>query len=175
MRRRPAAFESLGDGLHLNTKLGKLRIGAEESQLKSQHQEIKTLDLLVFLGEFRGQARDVLGQLVLLIVAEPVPGLCLAMDFDEFALGPHDEIIDVHGSDFVAKPCSGRAHDRGDQRSPYAMSHHLADEQASLVVRNVEHVKKVAAYDRGRSEKGIETHCAILFGGSVRKIRETMR
>jgi hypothetical protein len=70
-----------------------LGISAQQSQLKAQHQEIKTLGLLVFLGEFRWQARDMLSQLVPLLLAKGGPGLGLAICLDESAFGPHDEIV----------------------------------------------------------------------------------
>ena len=59
-------------------KLGESGIGTEKSQLKPKHEEIKTLGLLVLLGEFRRQARDMFDQLVLLRPgrASPRPRPC---------------------------------------------------------------------------------------------------
>ena len=72
----------------------------QQAELQAQNEEVKLLGFLVIVHQLRRQARHVINQLAPFVLTQDLPGFCVGILFHELALGPHNEVLQVHFLDF---------------------------------------------------------------------------
>lgn len=93
--------KSLGDGLHLLAEPLEGRLHPQHGELQVQQEQIEALGLLLLWLQFRGQAGDLVRQLVEGLRLQVVPDVRTRVFLHQPAPGPDHEVVHVHCGDLT--------------------------------------------------------------------------